>query len=191
MTIIAFSSSIGPVSINCILSEKHTSEIEITENPIETGAKISDHAYIKPKKVALEIADQNATATYNALIAFQESRVPFYLVTGLKVYSNMLVKAINPERDKIYSNVLRATVDLQEVLIVDTATASVDVGGVGETSPGQPGGKKSLRAAPPSKTRAGGTITKDRATGTVQRGDARVKTVPPSKNESILFKILQ
>ena len=60
MTVIAFSRAIGPVPINCILSEKHTSEVEITGNPIETGAEVNDHAYVKPKKVILEVADRNA-----------------------------------------------------------------------------------------------------------------------------------
>jgi hypothetical protein len=189
MTAIAFSSTIGPVPIDCILSEKHTSEIEITANPIETGAEVNDHAYVKPKKVTLDAADESAAAAYNALVAFQESRVPFYLVTGLTVYPNMLIKMITADRDKTYSNVLRASVDLQEVIIVSTATASVDVGDTGGTPSGQPGGEKSTSSASPSKARSGDAVTGDRATGTVQRGDARAKTVSPAKNQSLLKQI--
>ena len=51
MTIIAFSKTIGPVPIDCILSEDHSSEVDITSNPIETGSEVNDHAFIRPKQV--------------------------------------------------------------------------------------------------------------------------------------------
>lgn len=189
MSAIAFSSAIGPVPLACTISEKHTSEIEITQNPIESGANVNDHAYLVPKKVSLDIAGNAAAITYNALVAFQKSRVPFYLVTGLTVYPNMLIKSINAERDKTYSNVLRAQVDLQEVIIVSTATVSVDVSNVGNTPPGQPGGANSTRSASPSSATSGDATTANRASGTVQRGDAPSSTVPAAKNQSIASRV--
>ena len=52
-SIIAFSTSIGPVPLDCVISEKPSSELDITEIAIETGAKITDHAVVMPKKVGL------------------------------------------------------------------------------------------------------------------------------------------
>lgn len=174
MTAIAFSTAIGPVAINCVLTEKHTTELDITEIPIETGAKVTDHAVVMPKKLALDVANDAATATFNSLVRFQESRVPFSIVSGLKVYSNMLIKRIDAERDATFSRVLRAKVDLQEIIIVSTAYAADPGGetGPGGSSRGQPGGKKSTRAAPPSAERSKDAATANRASGTVQRGDA-------------------
>lgn len=191
MTAIAFSSAIGPIVIDCLLSEKHVSGTEITDNPIETGADIHDHVYVMPKQVTLEIANESAAEAYRSLVDFQEDRAPFTLVSGLAVYPNMLVKSITADRDKTFSEVLRATIDLQEVTIANTATAPVDVGDAGAVPSGQPGGTDSTNAASPSSERSGDAATQDRATGTVQRGDARAKTVSPADSESVLRRLLR
>lgn len=181
MVAIAFSRAIGPVPIQCVIREKPISELEITEIPVEFGAAITDHAYPLPKKVTLEIADNGGAATFNALVRFQESRQPFTLVTGLSVFQNMLIKRIEPDRDKDFSTTFRGTVDLQEVIIVDTARAAGD-GPEG----GKPGGEKSTKAASPTKGRAGDAATADRASGPAQRGDAPATSVEPARGRSIL-----
>lgn len=180
-----FSRSVGPVSVSCVLTEKHLSEIGITTNPIETGAEVTDHAYVMPKKLTLEIADKNATATFNALVAFQESRVPFYIVSGWAVYKNMLIRSIDATRDAQFSSVLRATIELQEVIIVSTAYAAGDFGSDGNSG-GQPGGENSTQQARPNPTRSNDAATADRAAGTVQRGDNPTVTVPPAQSGSLL-----
>lgn len=189
MTAIAFNRAIGPVPISCIVREKPLSELEITEIPVEFGAVITDHAYPLPKKVTLEIVDAGAAATFDALVRFQERRQPFTLVTGLSVFQNMLIKRIEPDRDKDFSTVLRATVDLQEIIIVDTAYATADPDGQAPDA-GKPGGEKSTKAARPTKGRAGDAATADRASGTVQRGDQSAKTVEPARSQSILHSLI-
>lgn len=183
MSAIAFSSVIGPVPIDCVVSEKHASEIEITEIPIENGSRITDHAFVLPKKISLEIANDNATASFNALVAFQESRVPFTIVTGLFVYSNMLVKSISAERDKVFSQVLRATVDLQEIIIVSTGYTQ-DPGESGEQS------NSANKADSPTSQNTSDSATQDRASGTINRGDAGAQTVPAGQDSSILHQAL-
>lgn len=183
MTAIIFSNAIGPVPITCFIKEQHRAELEITEIPIEFGAAITDHAYAQPKKVTLDIADANAAASHAALVRHQESREPFTLVTGLSVYRNMLIKRIEATRESTSSRILRASVDLQEVIIVETAKTAGDGD---QDSKGQPGGKKSTKSAGASKGRAGDAATADRASSTVGRGDAGTKTVPEGKNQSIL-----
>ncbi|MBG6211675.1 hypothetical protein IWQ49_006366 [Labrenzia sp. EL_126] len=183
MTAIAFSSIIGPVPVSCLISEKHQSELHITEIPVESGAKITDHAVRMPKKLTLDIASEGAAASFNALKAFQESRAPFSIVTGLTVYSNMLVKRIDAQRDVVFSNILKATIDLQEVIIVGTAYAADPAGDGFER--GQPGGANSTSSAAPSAERAKPGVPADRASGTVQRGDAGVSTASPA-DQSIL-----
>lgn len=190
MTVIAFSPAVGPVPLDCVLSEDHSSSIEITGNPIETGAEVNDHAYIRPKEVVLEIADSNAALTYNAMIAFQESRVPFYLVTGLRLYKDMLVQAIDAFRDKDNHAILKATVYLRQVIIVSTATGSAsDVsGGSGASGGGtkaQPGGAKSRTAVTPSKQSANSDAVENRTSGKVTRGTVPAREVAPVKSQSI------
>lgn len=165
MVAIAFNRLVGPVPIDCVVTETHNSEIEITEIPIENGARITDHAFILPKKVTLDIATGNATASYNALVAFQESRVPFTLVTGLFVYSNMLIKSLKADRDKTFSSVLRCSADLQEILIVSTSYVADPTG----ESSGDP--TTNSNSSSVNSQNAGDTATADRTTGTEMRGD--------------------
>lgn len=186
-SIIAFSSAIGPVPVDCVLSERHTSELDITEIPLETGAKITDHAVVMPKRLGLEIANDAAAASFNALVAFQESRVPFSIVSGLKVYNNLLIKGIYPDRDATFSKVLKARIELQEVIIVGTSYAADPDGD--NTDRGKAGGTKSTKSAAPSPNTSKGATTADRASGTVQRGDAGVKSVSPA-DKSIALSIL-
>lgn len=186
MSVIAMSRAIGPVPISCVLTEKHDSQIEISEIPIETGARITDHAYVMPKKVTLDIADGNATATFSALVRFQESRVPFTLVTGLTVYRNMLIKSIEADRDAAHAKILAAKVEVQEAIIVSTARAASTDGG---SKGGQPGGTKSTKAATPTKGGAGDAATANRVSGTVTKGDASAVQATP-KDMSIAKSLL-
>lgn len=192
MSVIAFSKTIGPVRLNCFFSENHNSELGITENPVESGGTVHDHAYTMPKKVTLEIMDENAAGTFNALVAFQRSRIPFTLVTGLSVYPSMLIRNISADRDKQHSQILYATVDLQEVIIAQTAVASIDVQDAGPVSTGEPGGANSTSAASPSYSSAGDSITADRATATIQRGDspATTLTLPESDGQAFVSAAL-
>jgi hypothetical protein len=195
MSVIAFSRAIGPVPLNVVLAEKHFSDITITRNPVEFGADVTDHAYVEPKEVTLEIADGNAAATYAALVAFQESRQPFTLVTGLSVYQNMLIASLEVERDATHAYILKGRADLQEIIIVDTAYAAGDPDDAASSSSSSDAGKGG-KASKPAKGRSGDAATADRASGTVQRGDAPGASVPTdagsaagSRNQSILKQV--
>lgn len=190
MSAIIFSHLIGPVPVAVVLSERHEATIGITEQPIETGAKITDHAYVEPKKLTLEFADENAVATYNALVRFQESRTPFTVVSGLFIYNNMLIRAINVTRDVSYSRVLYGTVDLQEAIIVSTSYVSSEGDQNDAQSSGKAGGKKSTQAARPTTEKAGDSVTADRAAATEMRGDAETKTVPAGQDKSLLLQMV-
>jgi len=190
MSAIAISKLIGAVPISVVIRERHSSTLGVTEQPIETGAKVTDHAYVEPKRLTLEIGDENAALTYAALVRLQESRVPFTTVSGLKIYKNMVIKSISADRDAKFANVLSGTVELQEIIIVSTAYTSSEGEGNETQSDGKPGGEKSTRAARPSAERAGDKVTGDRAAGTTMRGDIAEKTVTPAENRSLLQRML-
>jgi hypothetical protein len=176
MSAILFSSAIGPVQIECILSEGHQSTLGIAENPIETGAKVTDHSYVEPKRLELEFADSGAAATYNALVRFQESRVPFTITSGLYVYTSMLIKDLNARRDEIHSRILKGSALLQEVIIVSTARTAA----AGDPS----GGRRAQGNGTPRDAE-----TADRTEGTVTRGDQPTTTTPPAENRSLLKRL--
>lgn len=162
---ILFSNSVGPVPVSVIKSESHQSSIEITEIPIEDGSSVSDHAYRNPNRVTLEVVSEAAVATYAALKALQVSRQPFTLVTGLYVYSNMLIKTLSPKRDAEFSSVFRGEIELQEVILVGTSTISAF-------------GASAAVSLVPSLVI--GVANQRRATPTIARGDNRLDVVPLS-----------
>jgi hypothetical protein len=161
MTCILVSRSIGGIFVDVVISEEHVATMEIAEHPVESGAKISDHAWRMPYSVTLEsvIASERAVPSFQALLALQEMAEPFSLITGLKIYSNMLIKELTATRDKEHARVLKFTAELQEVIIVDTQTS----GGKGESED-------------------------DKAQGTTKRGQVSARTSDsiPAQTNSIL-----
>lgn len=170
MSAILFSRAIGPVPVDVIVREVHVSTLGITENPIETGARVTDHAYVEPFRYMLEFADANAAVTYNMLVRFQQTRVPFTIVSGLMVYKNMLIQQITAERDQQFSTVLSGRCELQEAILVSTASV------------------KGSKAATKDATK-GDDATDKRASGTVTRGDQPTTDVGSGKNQSLLSRI--
>lgn len=142
MTCILVSRSIGGVFVDVVISEEHESEMEIAEHPVEKGAKISDHAWRLPYRVTLEsaIAGERGVASFQQLLDVQAAAEPFSLVTGLKVYQNMLIKRLTATRDRENARVLKFEAELQEVVIVNTESSggsSSDDKAQGTTKRGQ------------------------------------------------------
>jgi hypothetical protein len=152
MSCILTSRSIGGVFIDVVISEEHTASMEIAEHPVESGAKISDHAWRTPYNVKLEsvVDAARAVASYQQLLAVQEKAEPFSLVTGLKVYSNMLIKEIVATRDREHPRVLKFTAELQEVIIVNTEATGGD--GAGGSTDGDAGKKTTNRGQVSART---------------------------------------
>lgn len=47
------------LTFDSVIRESHTSELSITDNPVETGVVLSDHAYMQPLKLSMEGAFSN------------------------------------------------------------------------------------------------------------------------------------
>ncbi|WP_350305173.1 phage baseplate protein [Photorhabdus viridis] len=45
--------SIGEFQFDCVTIENHESSLRITENPIESGVAIADHAVLEPKEITI------------------------------------------------------------------------------------------------------------------------------------------
>lgn len=45
--------AIGTITLDVVQDESHTSDLEITENPVESGAEVADHAFLKPSEVVI------------------------------------------------------------------------------------------------------------------------------------------
>ncbi|HDU1552184.1 TPA: hypothetical protein REW71_003160 [Klebsiella pneumoniae] len=136
---------IGLIVPSVVVSEKHSDTLEITEHPVETGAPVSDHAYKRPSEVVMEVGfagggslldfiDTSSLGltlglspkeTYQQILDLQTSLIPFDVVTGKRLYSNMLIRAIEVTTDRTSENVLMAVLTLREVIITQTQQIAV------------------------------------------------------------------
>lgn len=136
---------IGLIVPSVVISEKHSDTLEITEHPVEVGAAISDHAYRRPSEVVMQVgfagggslldlldttsfglsAGLSPREVYQNLLDLQNSRVPFDVVTGKRLYSNMLIRAMEVTTERSTENVLSAVLTLREVIITSTSTSQV------------------------------------------------------------------
>lgn len=136
---------IGLIVPSVVVSEKHNDTLEITEHHVETGAPVSDHAYKRPSEVVMEVGfagggslldfiDTSSLGltlglspkeTYQQILDLQSSRIPFDVVTGKRLYSNMLIRAIEVTTDRTSENVLMAVLTLREVIITQTQQIAV------------------------------------------------------------------
>lgn len=134
---VAIIKSVGGLVFDAVFQEDHESELEVTENPVETGVVVSDHAYMNPLRVTL-LAGVSDTPLYaqsndkfqsdvgrskrafELLTELQAKAEPFDVQTGLKLYKNMVCKSVRTSQDKDTSGIFAFTAELREVLIVYT-----------------------------------------------------------------------
>lgn len=139
-----FSTSLGDFIFDAYLNINHDSNLAITEHPIQTGANISDHAYMEANKVTFEIgmsdvmqdiSDSKFTKftngpsrsinAYEMLRKLQSQRFPIKAITKLWTYDNMLIESITAKEDKTTTYGLRATVTLKEIFVVAVTTVKI------------------------------------------------------------------
>ncbi len=140
---------IGEVRLDAAVREEHVASARVTESPVESGAKISDHVVLEPQTlnidgvitdtpVYLHPASQNeddglltvplASSGSRAIDAFEalrrllEARAPLTVVTGLHVYENMVLTNVSVPREPESGLALRFSAELRQVRIVHSQT---------------------------------------------------------------------
>lgn len=124
-------SKIGGIELDAVLNELHHYDAEISENPVENGTIFSDNVVLQP--IVLEMTGRISDAAgsllslrlpgrsvdaFKSLVALQQSREPFEVVTGINVYKNMMFQSLTVPRDRTDGNSIRFTAILREILVV-------------------------------------------------------------------------
>lgn len=134
---VAIIRSMGGLVFDAVFEETHEADLEVTDNPVETGVVVSDHAFMKPLRVKISagVSDTPLAAVtddpfasdagrsrraFELLTELQRRAEPFDLQTGLKLYENMVCTSIRTSQDKDSSGALLFTAELREVIIVYT-----------------------------------------------------------------------
>jgi hypothetical protein len=66
-------SQLGVIEFDCVVSEEHTVENEVTGYPVETGFIIADHAIKKNRKLSLNVIVGNTMSTGNYVNTVENS----------------------------------------------------------------------------------------------------------------------
>ena len=168
----------SPVQIDYVFDAvfklNHKRILRKTEHPVLSGVNISDHAYLLPTRVTLEIGMSDAMASYSdnmwtgastksisawqIIKNFQLNRSLITLTTRLDSYSNMLVMDAHAPDDHRTNHGLRATVILEELISASVVsiqpssarpqTTSVTSGGIVQSQ--NPSSSQLLQYALPS-----------------------------------------
>ena len=123
------------------MSVSHERKLTITQNPVETGAAIVDHAYVNPSSVTMQIMMSDVhqsiipgqfsdltfrhTSAWAVLKQIQESRIPVDVFTKLGYYKNMLIEEISADDTKETFRALSATVKLTEIPVARIKTVKI------------------------------------------------------------------
>ena len=146
------SPTFGRFVFDAVFKTDHTANVTLTQHPVQSGAYVSDHSYLDPDEVGIEIgmsdAAENATDSshsvnaYTQLRAIMEAREPVTLVTRLKTYQDMVITSISSMDDYTTMYALRASIYFQHVRIVNVATVRVQQTISSSKSPSQSSGGK-------------------------------------------------
>jgi len=126
------SRQIGTLIPDVVVRESGRDEMVVTDHPVEKGAAISDHAFLRPTEIEMQIGWSDSTGgyvgystdAYQELLALQRQREPFDVSTGSRRYQNMLISSITLTKDEKTENVAMISVRMREVIIVSTQTTS-------------------------------------------------------------------
>lgn len=121
---------IGSIDVNVVIDESTNDTLTITKQPVQQGASITDHAYKEPTVFTSTILFKDNVAkslskVYQELLDLQSSRVPFTIITPKRVYNNMLIATLGQTTDKSTENILKITMQCQEVILVTVSTTQV------------------------------------------------------------------
>jgi hypothetical protein len=141
------------LTFDSVIREAHTSELAVTDNPVETGVVMSDHAYMQPRRLTMEGAfsntpmqeggipnsalvsgnsikpkddggDPRSSNAWDVLTALQKLAVPFDVQTGLVLYKNMMLMRLTCDQDKETVGALYFSAELREVQYATSQTVT-------------------------------------------------------------------
>ncbi|NOU95588.1 hypothetical protein GC093_20480 [Paenibacillus sp. LMG 31456] len=133
--------NIGGWFFDAYLKMDHTSRLTITDHPVQTGAAITDHAFLQPRELSMDVAmsDVNESTVpgqfsggysrsvqaFYVLKELQQLRVPIQVHTRLGLYPNMLIEVLTAPDDYTTFEGMRCSVTFREILVAQVTTVQI------------------------------------------------------------------
>lgn len=131
---------IGPFEFNVTAKESHHDDVTITSHPVEKGAQTSDHIFRNPAQLTVQVGETAASYAsggiltlsdlYGSILTTQASGTLIEVQTGKRLYENMAIKSVATETDQTTENALMITMQLQEIILVETLTTTMPAAAV-------------------------------------------------------------
>lgn len=130
-------SNIGGVVLDATLSEDHEYNSRVTNYPVEDGRIISDHIINEPETVQITgiVTDSPLTIlssfnrsidAFNRLVQIHKNRERITVVTGIKVYTNMVMTVLQVPRNVQTGQSLTFVIELQKIYLDSSIRLSLD-----------------------------------------------------------------
>ena len=133
--------NIGGYFFDGFIQVEHNIELQTTSNPVETGASVVDHAYVKPAELTMEVMmsdvhqslvpEQFTGASFRSVNAWQvlrklqSDRIPMSVLTRLGLYTNMLITKLTTSDTAETFRALSAEVTLREIPVARIKTVKI------------------------------------------------------------------
>jgi hypothetical protein len=145
--------SIGGIAIQATIEEEGSDSVTVTDHPVEAGAQISDHAFVRPPELVLRCGWSNSSGDsliaslfgggstssqfdglsvsdyvsgiYSQLLSLQQSLTPFKVVTSIRQYTNMMLIALHVTRDQKTSRALMVTATMRQIIRVNAISTTL------------------------------------------------------------------
>lgn len=122
---------------DAVLNAAHDQSLHATQHPVQTGASISDHAYILPATLVLEIGMSDAmdafsspstwtgnasksVSAFQTMVALRNARIPVSVTTRLFSYTNMLIRSVKAAENHKTFGGLRARIEFYQLFMATT-----------------------------------------------------------------------
>lgn len=129
--------SIGGITIDAYIQEGHRKAANVTNYPIENGSFIADHVIQRPDVISIQglvsksvlgtsaLSNSRILDTYEILTFLKELGLPITIVTGLKVYEDMVITNLDVNRTARNGQSLPFSLTAQKITIVQSQTAQI------------------------------------------------------------------
>lgn len=126
---------------DAIMRADHDQLLHPTEQPVQNGASLVDHAYLIPARVVLDILMSDAVdvfqsgqytsnssksvSAYQTMKLIQAQRLPLTLTTHLDTYQNMLIEEVRAADTVLTKAAVRMEVAFRQILLGSVSQISV------------------------------------------------------------------
>ena len=133
--------NIGGYFFDGFMQVEHNIELQTTSNPVETGASVVDHAYVKPAELVMKVmmsdvhqslvpgqftgASFRSVNAWQVLRKLQSDRIPMSVLTRLGLYTNMLITKLTTSDTAETFKALSAEVTLREIPVARIKTVKI------------------------------------------------------------------